>query len=150
MSDPEGKRCARCRLTKPFSDFGRKYGSVFQPYCRSCQAAYKQEHYAKHREKYICQARQRRIALRKEIRALKSRPCADCGVSYPYYVMDFDHREGETKISDMNGLVVKRGCSMKVLRAEIAKCDLVCANCHRERSYQRNRKKARQSATPLL
>lgn len=27
----------------------------------------------------------------------KQRPCADCGIQYPYYVMDFDNQEGVAK-----------------------------------------------------
>lgn len=59
----------------------------------------------------------------------------DCGVSYPYYVMDFDHRDPTTKESIVNRLV---GCgSWKRLRAEVDKCDVVCSNCHRERTHSR-------------
>ncbi len=62
----------------------------------------------------------------------KSVPCADCGVRYPPYVMDFDHRNPAEKLGNI-------GCGRKWgeprLRAEIAKCDVVCANCHRERTH---------------
>lgn len=69
------------------------------------------------------------------IRAAKNVPCADCGQRYPYYVMDFDHREEKsTNVGWM------RGCGRARLEAEIAKCDVVCANCHRERSFGPNAK----------
>ncbi|MDQ3743355.1 MAG: hypothetical protein M3444_03130 [Acidobacteriota bacterium] len=48
--------------------------------------------------------------------------------------MDFDHREGETKIFEMNRVSY---VSMRAIKQEIEKCDVVCANCHRERTYQR-------------
>jgi hypothetical protein len=60
----------------------------------------------------------------------------DCGVGYPHYVLDFDHRPGEQKTAGIN-VLVKRGASASVLRSEMAKCDLVCANCHRMRTWQR-------------
>lgn len=37
--------------------------------------------------------------LKEDVKALKeSTPCMDCGVKYPYYVMDFDHRENVIKL----------------------------------------------------
>jgi len=67
-------------------------------------------------------------------RQIKSRPCADCGIQYPFYVMDFDHREGELKEYELNRI---DRMTTRALLHEIEKCDVVCANCHRERTYQR-------------
>jgi hypothetical protein len=84
------------------------------------------------------------VERRKYLQQVKSRPCVDCGVQYPYYVMDFDHREGEEKIFEMNRISY---VSMRAAKKEIEKCDVVCANCHRERTYQRIMQK--QSRSPL-
>lgn len=65
----------------------------------------------------------------------RDRPCADCGENYPRCVMDFDHRDPSQKhytVSQMPGRV-----RLATLLAEIAKCDIVCANCHRIRTYRR-------------
>ncbi|OXR46664.1 hypothetical protein B7C42_01639 [Nocardia cerradoensis] len=78
-------------------------------------------------------SRRYRDINRSIIREAKSKPCADCGVSYPYYVMQFDHL-GDKKF---NIGAIGPTASRKRLLAEIAKCDVVCANCHAERSYQR-------------
>lgn len=59
----------------------------------------------------------------------------DCGISYPYYVMDFDHRNGEEKLEGVAALV--NSGRRKAVFEEIEKCDLVCSNCHRERTHQR-------------
>ncbi|HEX6622119.1 MAG TPA: hypothetical protein VF064_00300 [Pyrinomonadaceae bacterium] len=48
--------------------------------------------------------------------------------------MDFDHREGEQKVFEMNRVSY---VTMSALKREIEKCDVVCANCHRERTYRR-------------
>jgi hypothetical protein len=69
------------------------------------------------------------------IRAAKDKPCADCGNNYPYYVMDLDHVLGD-KIINV-GLMVGWGYTEAEIRTEIAKCELVCANCHRERTFRR-------------
>jgi len=45
----------------------------------------------------------RRKAVRDIINAAKSRPCADCGISYPFYVMTFDHVRGEKKFTIGSG-----------------------------------------------
>lgn len=68
------------------------------------------------------------------IRDAKAEPCADCHVQYGHWIMDFDHRPGEVKLFDVSkGYRYSRG----ILDAEIAKCDVICSNCHRTRTYER-------------
>ena len=64
----------------------------------------------------------------------KDKPCKDCEQKYPSYVLDFDHVRGE-KIANIGS--GRFHGSPKSLRAEIKKCDVVCANCHREREHRR-------------
>ena len=71
---------------------------------------------------------------REMIRVAKSRPCIDCGNTYPSYVMDFAHRDRATKLFNIGECVPRYG--MPRLLLEIAKCDVVCSNCHRERTHQ--------------
>jgi transposase len=85
--------------------------------------------------------RDKRNAKRKVVQEFKTgKPCMDCNIEYPYYVMDFDHRPDEIKIFTI-GIMYKH-ITMGDLLKEIAKCDLVCANCHRYRTWQRLRKVA--------
>ena len=79
--------------------------------------------------------RNREKRLREILNTIKDAPCQDCDVKYPSYVLDFDHRPGETKLFNV-GHVSKAG-SVKRLLEEIAKCDLVCSNCHRIRTHNR-------------
>jgi hypothetical protein len=65
-------------------------------------------------------------------------PCMDCKVSYPYYMMDFDHVRG-TKQANVAELI--NTLSKKRLDAEIAKCEIVCSNCHRARTHDRKSRK---------
>ena len=60
--------------------------------------------------------------------------CADCGGTFHHCQMDFDHRPGETKSFELSD--VKKQ-SLDRIRREIRKCDLVCANCHRMRTWDR-------------
>lgn len=66
--------------------------------------------------------------------AAKARPCTDCGGSFPYWVMDLDHvpERGEKAFN-----LSDPGRSAEEVQLELAKCDPVCANCHRERTHQR-------------
>ena len=81
-------------------------------------------------------AKKRQIAyLSGYVRRVKDVPCLDCGRSYPHYVMDFDHVRGKKKMDV--AVMVQSGVSIRTLRMEIAKCEIVCSNCHRERTWGR-------------
>ena len=102
-----------------------------------CRAAYKQEHYAANRRRYIDAAQARkRVVIRERVmilvQFLRSHPCADCGETDPV-VLEFDHLAD--KSFDMSRGVRDRNWDA-VLR-EMAKCDVVCANCHRRRTARR-------------
>lgn len=56
-----------------------------------------------------------------------------CGKQFPHYVMDLDHRDPNEKVAAV-AAIINRG-SWRLLLAEIEKCDIVCANCHRERTH---------------
>lgn len=73
--------------------------------------------------------------LRQYVERLKSAPCTDCKKKFPPISMDFDHRDPSTKSFSISELIVTAP-SFEILRAEIDKCDLVCANCHRVRTRQ--------------
>ena len=72
----------------------------------------------------------------------KSDPCMDCGEKFASVAMDFDHVRGEklTQISDMWSWGRDR------VLEEIAKCELVCANCHRVRTISRSQTKVEVAA----
>jgi len=99
--------------------------------CR--QKAASRKYYESHKDEYLARNRAKKSAIRDWIQSLKNRPCMDCGGQYPHYVMDFDHRPNEEKLYEPTRLYVMQ--SWRKARTEIAKCDLVCANCHRERTF---------------
>lgn len=75
------------------------------------------------------------------VERMKEAPCMDCGGTYPPICMDFDHRPGEKKVADVSKL--RRSATVDAILAEIAKCDLVCSNCHRIRTYARQKPNGR-------
>ena len=66
---------------------------------------------------------------------LRDAPCVDCGRRYPACAMDFDHRDGSSKAVGVTRLIGRAGTTR--ILAEVAKCDIVCANCHRDRTHRR-------------
>jgi len=86
------------------------------------------KYYAKNRDKVIAASAKVSLKFRTEWSAYKATlSCAICGFSHPA-AMDFHHPPG-TKEHSVNILVQRR--NMKMLRVEIAKCIVLCANCHR-------------------
>lgn len=75
------------------------------------------------------------IEFRAWLNTIKDHPCLDCGRKFPPVAMDFDHIQGE-KISSITDMW---SWSREKAQAEIAKCELVCGNCHRIRTIARLR-----------
>lgn len=63
-----------------------------------------------------------------------ARGCADCGYREHAEALDFDHRPGTTKLFSLSKM---HGHSLEAVLAEVEKCDIVCANCHRVRTAER-------------
>jgi hypothetical protein len=101
---------------------------------------YNHEYYVGHKEKVIKRLKDRAKTRRAAIRAAKNKPCADCGIQYDYWIMQFDHVTGKKSFNIGYGMW-KIG--LKRILEEIAKCEIVCANCHADRTYRR------QKSTPL-
>lgn len=78
---------------------------------------------------------------REIVKKAKNRPCLDCGQKLPSYCMDFDHVRGEEKVTNIGAAIAKWASSPELLIKEIAKCDVVCSNCHRIRTFTRKKVK---------
>jgi len=96
--------------------------------------AYGRQWYQANKESRIANAKGFKKRLQQSLRDLKeSQPCKDCNISYPYYVMQFDHlRDKKDNIASLVRLAKSRA-----LREELEKCELVCANCHAVRTHKR-------------
>jgi hypothetical protein len=116
------KFCTKCLDDKPSDQFyQRKSRDGYSHHCIECE------------RKRMGDKRERN---KLRIYALKeASPCKDCGLKYPHYVMDFDHI-GDDKKSGLSELVNSRA-SWETILKEISKCDLICSNCHRVRTWNR-------------
>jgi hypothetical protein len=117
--------CRRCGAIHPASKYGvtnRVNGKVYRRrICGRCKQA-------------------NQTARRREIRAWvegykAARACSRCGFS-DFRALDFHHRPGEEKRFNV-GDAVRVGLGLAEIQAEVAKCDLVCANCHRIEHHRR-------------
>lgn len=129
--------CNACDVDKPEEEFSWRYeGKKRQTRCRLCMNEYNKKHYESNKKYYVQKARESKKEMRNLIIDTKTdQPCADCKVTYPYYVLDFDHLPGSDKAFTI-GESVKRVGKRQMID-EIAKCDIVCANCHRIRTFNR-------------
>ncbi len=101
--------------------------------------AYRKAH-PEYRQQADDRGKKRSAELKKWVQSLKASPCLDCGGSFPTECMDFDHvREKKRFNLSARG----RYFSKAAIAEEIAKCDLVCANCHRIRTRLRSVNAAR-------
>lgn len=117
------KVCYRCEVLKPAAEFPDRTtprAGGLSTYCRVCWREIDKE---------------RRAKKRQEINEYKlAKGCMDCGYATHPAALQFDHRPGEVKLFNI-GLSITRG--REALWAEIAKCDVVCSNCHAVRTAER-------------
>ena len=100
---------------------------------------YHRDYYATHpnvRRNTLSYMRVRGWERKEKLAVFKAlRGCADCGERDPL-VLDFDHLPGTNKIASLSYMANKTVAWPKIV-AEIEKCDVVCANCHRRRTFSR-------------
>ena len=134
------KICTKCKLNKTESEFksrgGAKAGLVAR--CRVCDRQYDREYYLKHKEREDRkgkehQKKNREDNQRKKLEYLKTHPCVDCGTP-DVRVLDFDHLAD--KKQTVARMVGGSRNTWKKIMAEITKCEVRCANCHRIKHYK--------------
>lgn len=161
-SPPDGRMCRRCNHFKPLAEFAPRYRELPRPgsLCRQCQSDYHRDWYRRNRERVIERVRRNRVrrqqghsrrtivhldARRRRWEYLLTHPCIDCGESDPV-VLEFDHRtDKRAAIVDL----MRNHASWDEIVAEIEKCDVRCANCHRRRTA-RTRGYYRELNDPLI
>lgn len=89
------------------------------------------------REKTVNRTRGYDTVIRKYLMHVKeTTPCADCYNHFPYYVMQFDHLPGFVKLFNLSQFRDYTH-DLEVVKREVSKCDVVCANCHAIREHYR-------------
>lgn len=105
--------------------------------CRSCYRLYSKRYYAANKEKWRAyyekspRYQQLQENYANLIAYLIAHPCVDCGEADPI-VLEFDHVRGVKQFNI--GEAISRGGAWDLISAEIEKCDVRCANCHRRKT----------------
>ncbi len=129
------KTCTKCGQEKSLDKFSTN-GDRINSHCKACRAEKYKERYSTEQEKERLRVRtiEKRAAAQAYVKKLKANPCVDCGNTYPYYNMQYDHlRDKEWNV----GRLVAIGATQKKIDSEIAKCELVCVLCHGDRTHNR-------------
>ncbi len=131
--------CYGCSELKPAEDFAwrRRARNQRDSFCRACRSEYGRKHYLANRQRYVDQARaqKQRLAIERTRYLLEfylTHPCVDCGET-DAVILEFDHLED--KAFDIGQSLPYR--NWQSILDEIAKCEVVCANCHRRRTARR-------------
>ena len=132
------KSCSSCKTEKDLSEFNRKTEAKdgLQSQCRECSHKTFSKYYNSNKEKHkkTCAEASRRAAQenkRKAYEYLLTQHCLDCGDDDPV-VLDFDHVRGK-KVGNVCTMI-HDGHSWTSIKAEIDKCEIRCASCHRKKT----------------
>jgi hypothetical protein len=129
------KVCTKCFQEKDIEEFPWKsmLRGKRHAVCKECTAKRSGVWYENNKERqleYVNNNRRRYRDLGREYvwTYLSTHPCIRCGQSNPH-ALEFHHARGnkEAEVSRLIGL----GSSLDRLIAEIEKCDVLCASCHR-------------------
>lgn len=130
------KHCYKCQRDKPLAGFpvNRARTDGRNSMCSECKSAYNAAYYLTTRTRHAAaratsRERNRRAAQRLVADYLRTHPCVDCGET-DIVVLEFDH-QGD-KVANISDMISKNGLAAIV--AEMAKCEVVCANDHRRRT----------------
>ena len=128
------KTCTGCGKRKLISSFHPHKSRGYQHLCKDCSSEKDKQRYLANKKSYAERNKANRESLRELHKELKrSNPCIDCGKHFHPCQMEYDHLE-DKKFTIAS--LINTGRRTKFL-AEIEKCELVCALCHRERTYRR-------------
>ena len=131
------KECRKCGEEKPLEEFykSKRAADGLQSYCKVCNRGANSSWASRNPEKAAESKRKTQQAILRFIREDKeSKGCASCGIK-DWRVLDYDHIDPSTKEFTI-GRAPGGGVSRPRLVAEIAKCQVLCANCHRIKTYE--------------
>lgn len=87
--------------------------------------------YSRNKDRQLARLAEYRRQIAVIAQEAKSQPCQRCGLRFPWYAMEFHHRDPLTK----KGEVCNRS-TVNLALIELAKCDVVCGTCHNIIEYE--------------
>jgi hypothetical protein len=124
--------CNDCETDKEDDDFAwkNKAKGTRQSFCKLCGRGRAKAHYEANKDKYLEKARRNEEARKERnwrfiVEYLRTHPCVECDEP-DILVLQFDHLRD--KVLAVSELAAR--CGLERVIAEIAKCEVRCANCH--------------------
>jgi hypothetical protein len=131
------KICSCCKEAKDHEEFTRKIQAKdgLSSACKACTRKRSKNHYLSNKSQYLEKNKRNKEINREKIwNFLKSSCCVDCGEDNPL-LLEFDHiKEKNYNISNMIGSQI-----WSAIELEMQNCEVVCANCHKLRTYSRSK-----------
>ena len=121
------KICKKCGITKNIINFTLLKTGKPHSYCKQCLRTLNTEYGQSRKLKQQFRQSKQYIIDQKD-----NKPCTDCKQIFRYWALDFDHIEDKYK--SINTLQNRQ---LDLIKQEIKKCELLCANCHRIRTIER-------------
>ena len=129
------KTCSKCKIEKLEMEFNKrpKTSDGLNYQCKTCTREAIRNCYYKRADYYKQKALKCKQKIADFVKHIKeTTPCKDCGNSYEFYLMDFDHLN-EKKFNMGHA----RNKGFDQVKKEIEKCEVLCCFCHRKRTYFR-------------
>lgn len=128
----EEKLCTRCGVVKPAAEYHSNKSRLdgLQSYCKECKGKMDQKTYLGNKTAYVARNKKSRQLLKDEVNAIKAAAgCKYCSEK-DFCCLEFHHTNSEDKEATISKFV--QTASRRKVFKEIAKCDVVCSNCHRK------------------
>lgn len=126
--------CRICGEMKPEAAYAPSVwvSAITRSKCRECMSKYQAARYDRFLRDRLEADRKKRTQLVHSIK--RRRGCAECGETHPA-CLDFHHRDKRQKTVGV-GVLVGSTTNMQRILDEIAKCDVLCSNCHRKHHWK--------------
>lgn len=123
------KNCPKCGNDKELDEFplNKTRSDGHGGACKECQREYTKNHYNNNKKQYFIRNKRRVKEAKEFMQQIKKNGCCKkCGENR-WWVLDFHHNDN--KKEDVSKLL---SFGIEMVKKEILKCDILCANCHRE------------------
>ena len=116
--------CNKCKQEKAFSEYPQRSGRPLGQLNRVCRPC------------LLDSLKQHRQHVRSVVNRWKEmKGCSACGFKGKHYQLDLDHVDPSTKYGQ-NHRAYEPNWRMERIKQELAKCVILCANCHREKTFR--------------
>lgn len=127
------KICCKCKEEKDLKEFSKNKTrrDGHSSCCRQCHSVYHKKWHEKNKTQRRTDIKDYKIASRNWLHKYKlTLTCSRCPENHPA-TLDFHHINGDEKEINL-GSAGRMGWSITRIKKEIAKCIVLCANCHRK------------------